>query len=79
MEILFASIERRKSNLLGIFKIFRITRGVLVLSREKDLIPKNLIKSMPLPMRLLLNIIPKNKNDGLSESLQSLGPTWIKM
>jgi ubiquinone biosynthesis protein len=77
--ILFASIERRKSNLLGIFKIFRLTRGVLVLSREKDLIPKNLIKSMPLPMRLLLNIIPKNKNDGLSESLQSLGPTWIKM
>ncbi|MBT4695227.1 MAG: hypothetical protein HOB71_00060, partial [Alphaproteobacteria bacterium] len=51
----------------------------MVLSREKDLIPKNLIKSMPLPMRLLLNFIPKNKNDGLSESLQSLGPTWIKM
>ena len=35
---------------------------------------------MPLlPIRFLLNIIPKNKGDGLSESLQSLGPTWIKM
>ena len=54
-------------------------RGILVLSREKDLISKNFKKSMPLAIRLFLNIIPSNKSDGLSESLQSLGPTWIKM
>jgi ubiquinone biosynthesis protein len=54
-------------------------RGILVLSREKDLIPKNFKKSIPLVIRLFLNIIPSNKGDGLSESLQSLGPTWIKM
>ena len=54
-------------------------RGILVLSREKDLIPKNFKKSLPLAIRLFLNIIPSNKDDGLSESLQSLGPTWIKM
>ena len=54
-------------------------RGILVLSREKDLISKNFKKSMPLAIRLFLNIIPSNKGDRLSESLQSLGPTWIKM
>lgn len=54
-------------------------RGILVLSREKDLIPKNFKKSMPLVIRLFLNIMPSNKGDGLSESLQNLGPTWIKM
>ena len=54
-------------------------RGILVLSREKDLISKNFKKSMPLAIRLFLNIIPSNKGDGLSESLQNLGPTWIKM
>ena len=65
--------------MLSVFKIFRLIRGILVLSREKDLIPKNLIKSMPLAIKLFLKIIPPNKGDGLSESLQSLGPTWIKM
>ena len=65
--------------MLSVFKIFRLIRGILVLSREKDLIPKNLVKSMPLAIKLFLKIIPQNKGDGLSESLQSLGPTWIKM
>jgi ubiquinone biosynthesis protein len=65
--------------LFGIFKILRLTRGLLVLSREKDLIPENLIKSLPALVKIFLKIIPPNKKHGLSESLQKLGPTWIKM
>ncbi|MDA9904124.1 AarF/UbiB family protein [Hyphomicrobiales bacterium] len=65
--------------MFGIFKILRLTRGFLVLSREKDLIPENLVRSLPAPIKIFLKVIPSNKKSDLSESLQKLGPTWIKM
>jgi ubiquinone biosynthesis protein len=65
--------------LFGFFKTFRLLRGLLILSREKNLIPDNILKSFPRVIQIYYKIFSPEGHDGLSKSLQKLGPTWIKM
>ena len=62
-----------------IFKILRLLKGFFVLSTQKDLIPREIIQSFPKIIEKILNFIINRNDSNLSESLQKLGPTWIKM
>ena len=65
--------------MLGVFKTFRLLRGLLILSREKDIIPESILKSSPRIIQIYYKFLLPKSHDGLSKSLQKLGPTWIKM
>ena len=62
-----------------IFKILRLLKGFFILSTQKDLIPREIIQSFPKIIEKILNFIISRNDSNLSESLQKLGPTWIKM
>ena len=62
-----------------IFKILRLLKGFFILSTQKDLIPREIIQSFPKIIEKILNFIINRNDSNLSESLQKLGPTWIKM
>ena len=63
----------------SIFKITRLLKGFLILSTQKGLIPEEIIESLPKVIKAFLKFLVKKNNYNLSESLQKLGPTWIKM
>jgi len=65
--------------LFPIFKILRLLKGFFILSTQKDLIPREIIQSFPKIIEKILNFIINRNDSNLSESLQKLGPTWIKM
>ena len=63
----------------SIFKITRLLKGFLILSTQKGLIPEEVIEALPRAIRVFLKFLVKKNTYNLSESLQKLGPTWIKM
>ena len=63
----------------SIFKIIRLLKGFLILSTQKGLIPEEIIENLPKIIKTFLKFLVKKNNRKLSESLQKLGPTWIKM
>ena len=63
----------------SIFKITRLLKGFLILSTQKGLIPEEIIEALPRAIRVFLKFLVKKNTYNLSESLQKLGPTWIKM
>lgn len=81
MAILFVYTELTRIKLKNLAKIFRLLHGLTALIREETLFTEKFLKTAPIQIKILkkLLIFRIGRSNDLSQTLQKLGPTWIKL